>query len=116
VNPGADMEQKNQPSYEIAGHETLAETPELRMVVLTLAAGQEVPWHWHSNVADRFFCMEGPMVVETRAPREIFELAPGGTCVVPARRAHRVTGKNGGPCKFGVLQGVGVYDFNSVGG
>ena len=110
------MEQKNQPSYEIAGHETLAETPELRMVVLTLAAGQEVPWHWHSNVADRFFCMEGPMVVETRAPREIFELQPGGTCVVPAKRAHRVTGKNGGPCKFGVLQGVGVYDFNPVGG
>jgi quercetin dioxygenase-like cupin family protein len=105
----------SQPSYEIAGHEVLAETPELRMVVLTLAAGQEVPWHWHSNVADRFFCMEGPMVVETRAPREIFELDPGGTCIVPAKRAHRVTGKNGGPCKFGVLQGVGIYDFNPVG-
>jgi hypothetical protein len=59
--------------------------------------------------------LEGPMVVETRAPREIFELRPGGTCVVPAKRAHRVTGKNGGPCKFGVLQGVGVYDFNPVG-
>jgi len=36
--------------------------------------------------------------------------------VVPAKRAHRVTGKNGGPCKFGVLQGVGVYDFNPIGG
>ena len=56
------------------------------------------------------------MVVETRAPRELFELQPGGTCVVPAKRAHRVTGKDGGPCKFGVLQGVGVYDFNPVGG
>ena len=112
---GEDTEQISQPSYEIAGHEILAETPELRMVVLTLAAGQEVPWHWHSNLADSFFCMEGPMVVETRAPREIFELAAGGTCIVRARRAHRVTGKSGGPCKFGVLQGVGVYDFNPVG-
>ncbi len=101
------MVQKNQPSYDIAGHETLAETPELRMVVLTLAVGQEVPWHWHSNVADRFFCMEGPMVVETRAPREIFELHPGGTCVVPAKRAHRVTGKNGGPFKFERAAGRG---------
>jgi quercetin dioxygenase-like cupin family protein len=108
------MEPKKQPTYEIAGHEILAETPELRMVVLTLAQGQEVPWHWHSNVSDRFFCMQGPMVVETRAPRKIFELNPGETCVVPARRAHRVTGKNGGACKFGLLQGVGTYDFNPI--
>lgn len=103
-------------SYEIEGFEILAETLELRMVVLTLAKGQEVPWHWHSNVIDRFFCLQGPMVVETRAPREVIEMNAGDTCAVPARRAHRVSGKDGGPCKFGVLQGVGAYDFNPVGG
>jgi quercetin dioxygenase-like cupin family protein len=103
------------PPYAVARHEIWAETPELRMVVLTLAAGQEVPWHWHSNVSDTFFCMAGPMVIETRAPREIIELHPGETHVVPAKRAHRVAGKGGGPCKFGVLQGVGTYDFNPVG-
>ena len=104
------------PSYEIEDYETWAETPELRMVVLTLAAGQEVPWHWHTNVSDTFFCMRGPMVIETRAPREVIVLKPGETHVVPAKRAHRVTGKNDGPCKFGILQGVGTYDFNPVGG
>ncbi len=56
------------------------------------------------------------MVIETRAPREVVELRPGETHVVPAKRAHRVTGKNGGPCKFGILQGIGTYDFNPVGG
>lgn len=110
------MNPAEQPSYEVADYQILAETPDLRMVVLTLAAGQEVPWHWHSNCTDTFFCMEGPMVVETRAPRERFELKPGETCTVPAKRAHRVTGWNGGACKFGVLQGVGVYDFNPLGG
>ena len=104
------------PSYEVAGYEMWAETPDLRMVVLTLAPGQEVPWHWHTNVSDTFFCMKGPMVIETRAPREVFELNPGETCKVPAKRAHRVTGKNGGPCKFGLLQGIGTYDFNPIGG
>ena len=103
------------PSYPVADYEVLAETPELRMVMLTLATGQEVPWHWHSQVADRFFCLKGPMVVETRAPREVFELEAGGTCLVPAKRAHHVAGKNGGGCKFAVLQGVGAYDFNPVG-
>jgi quercetin dioxygenase-like cupin family protein len=103
------------PSYDVADYEILAETPDLRMVVVTLAEGQEVPWHWHSNVTDQFFCMKGPMVVETRVPREVIELNAGDTWAVPAKRAHHVTGKNGGPCKFGVLQGVGIYDFNPVG-
>ena len=62
------MSQATGPGYEIAGHEIMAETPDLRMVVLTLAAGQEVPWHWHSHVVDRFFCMQDPMVVEPGPP------------------------------------------------
>jgi hypothetical protein len=75
------------PSYPVADYEALPETPELRMVMLTLATGQEVPWHWHSQVADRFFCLKGPMVVETRVPREVFELEAGDSCLVPAKRA-----------------------------
>ena len=69
--------------YEVEHYEVWAETPELRMVVLTLAAGQEVPWHWHTNVSDTFFCMAGPMVIETRAPREVVELEPGGNGQIP---------------------------------
>jgi quercetin dioxygenase-like cupin family protein len=101
--------------YEVADFEVLAETQELRMVVLTLAEGQEVSWHWHTEVTDRFFCMQGPMVIETRVPREVFELNPGDTCVVPPKRAHRVAGKGCGSCKFAVLQGVGTYDFHRIG-
>jgi hypothetical protein len=55
-------------------------------------------------------------VIETRAPKERFELLPGGTCAVPAKRAHRVTPREGGRCRFAILQGVGTYDFNPVGG
>jgi quercetin dioxygenase-like cupin family protein len=102
--------------YTVETREMVAETPDLRMVVLTLAPGQEVPWHWHSNVVDHIICLEGPMVVETRAPRATYELAPGERCAVPARRAHHVSGKNGGRCKFAILQGIGTYDFNPVGG
>jgi quercetin dioxygenase-like cupin family protein len=101
--------------YSVDDHEVVAATPELRMVVLTLGSGQEVPWHWHSNVIDHVICLEGPMVVETRAPRERFELDAGERCNVPAKRAHRVSGKDGGPCKFAILQGIGTYDFNPVG-
>jgi quercetin dioxygenase-like cupin family protein len=104
-----------EPDYAVEHREIVAATPDLRMVVLTLGRGQEVPWHWHSNVTDNVICLAGPMVVEMRAPRERFELAAGERCAVPARRAHRVGGKDGGPCKFAILQGIGAYDFNPVG-
>jgi len=106
----------SEPLYSVENREMVAETPDLRMVVLTLARGEEVPWHWHSNVNDHIICLEGPMVVETRAPRERFELMPGQRCTVPARRAHHVSGMDGGRCKFAILQGIGRYDFNPVGG
>jgi mannose-6-phosphate isomerase-like protein (cupin superfamily) len=104
------------PSYEVVNYEIDAEVPGLRMVTLTLGAGHEVPWHWHTNITDRFFCMAGPMTIEMRAPRETVRLQAGETFAVPPRRAHRVRGEGGGPCKFSLLQGVGVYDYNPVGG
>jgi len=102
-------------SYPLENRELIAQAPGLRMQILTLGPGQEVPWHWHSEVTDTFWCMEGPIVIETRAPREVVELAPGQMYAVPAKRAHRVTGKDGGRAKFAILQGVGTYDFQPVG-
>ncbi len=101
--------------YPLEGRELVAQANGLRMQILTLAAGQEVPWHWHTEVTDTFFCMEGPMVVETRAPTETTVLQPGQMYAVPARRAHRVTGQDGGRARFAILQGVGSYDFMPVG-
>ncbi len=99
----------------IAGYERIMEGTDMRASVLTLAAGECVPWHYHSEITDRFFCLEGPMVVETRAPRTLNELRPGETCAVPPRTAHIVRGKDSGPCKFLLLQGVGIYDNVAIG-
>lgn len=101
---------------EIAGYDTVMEGTDMRASVLTLAAGQCVPWHYHSEISDRFFCLQGPMVVETRAPRAVHEMAPGESCLVGPNTAHLVHGKDDGPCKFLLLQGVGVYDNVAVGG
>ena len=99
-----------------AGHELVAEGADLRVQVLTLAAGQCVPWHYHTDISDSFVCLEGPMVVETRAPRHIYRLLPGERCAVPPKTAHYVHGEADGACKFLIVQGVGVYDFVAVGG
>jgi quercetin dioxygenase-like cupin family protein len=110
------MQTRNRGDYTIAGHELVAEGADLRVQVLTLAAGQCVPWHYHTEISDSFVCLEGPMVVETRAPRRVYRLVPGERCAVPPKTAHCVHGEADGPCKFLIVQGVGVYDFVAVGG
>lgn len=95
--------------------EIVAETPDLRVVRITLAAGEFVPWHFHSNVSDRFFCVEGEMTVETRTPGELHRLVPGGGCTVPAKTAHIVSNVGAEHCQFLLVQGMGTYDFVPAG-
>ncbi len=100
--------------YGIAGRELVAEHDGLRVQILTLGNGENIPWHYHSTVSDIFICLEGTTVVETRATRH--QLAPGKQCVVAPRTAHEVTGKDGNGCRFVIVQGVGAHDFVAVGG
>lgn len=105
---------KTEGVYATTQRETIAEAPNLRVRLLALGEGQCVPWHFHNNITDTFFCMEGPMQVTTRNPEEVHVLEPGGTFAVAPGVAHLVTGINDGSCKFIVVQGVGVYDFVPV--
>jgi len=97
--------------HEVERRETVAETDALRVRIFTLAAGQEVPWHYHSQVTDTFFCLEGTLSVETRSPGGHHLLAVGESCAVPSMTPHRVTGHDGCRARFLIVQGVGTYDF-----
>jgi quercetin dioxygenase-like cupin family protein len=81
----------------IAGYERVMEGTDMRASVLTLAAGECVPWLYHSTITDSFVCLEGPMEVETRAPRAVHRLTRGQRCEVAPKTAHTVHGVNGGP-------------------
>ena len=83
------MQTRNRGDYTIAGHELVAEGADLRVQVLTLAAGQCVPWHYHTEISDSFVCLEGPMVVETRAPRHVSPLEGNGF-ELPVRGAMKL--------------------------
>ena len=101
--------------YRISGRETVHEADGLRVQILSLAAGECVPWHYHTQVRDIFVGLEGTTVVETRAPRGRHELGPGEHVGVPAMTAHEVTGKDGRPCRFTIVQGIGEHDFHPAG-
>jgi quercetin dioxygenase-like cupin family protein len=97
--------------YEAKERFTLAEAPGLRVRHLSLAAGQCVPWHLHSEITDTFFCMQGPMCVKTRNPDVAFVLEAGETVAIPPGRPHYAAGVENQACAFMIVQGVGTYDY-----
>ena len=101
--------------YVVERREVVAQTDDLRVSVMTLAPGQEVPWHHHSHVTDTFYCLEGVLSVETRTPPARHLLDVGESCAVPPTTAHRVTGRDGGRARFLIVQGIGTYDFCPAG-
>ena len=103
------------PAYKVEKVEVLAQVPDLQARVFTLAPGEEIPWHFHSQVTDWYFCLEGAVRIETRAPRRETVLEPGGTGKVEPKTAHHITNAGATRCRFLLLQGVGLYDYQPVG-
>ena len=100
--------------YKTEARFSLAEAPGLRVRQLSLTAGQCVPWHYHSEITDTFFCMNGPMCVKTRDPDAEFVLEAGNTVAIPPGRPHYAAGVDLQACQFMIIQGVGTYDYVPV--
>lgn len=97
--------------YEVERRARHAERPGFRISELQISPTQQVPWHFHSNVSDTFYVLEGSIRIFMREPKQEVRLNVGETFVVPPLRPHLVI--NGGDCSatFLILQGVGDYDF-----
>lgn len=75
--------------YQITDTTVIAETPDLRVLEITLGPGEEVPWHVHSMVEDIFYCLSGALEIFTRKPEASHPVAPGRSCRIPHGRAER---------------------------
>lgn len=103
------------PSYAVKNIEAIAEGSDVRARLYTLAPGDVIPWHFHSQVTDWYFCLDGTLRIETRAPQADERIAVGGRYFIPPKTAHRISnGTDRGDCRFLLLQGVGTYDFNKI--
>jgi len=97
--------------YEVERRAIHAERPGFRISELQLSKTQKVPWHYHSNVQDTFYVLEGRIRIYLQDPKQDVTLSPGETYSVRPRRAHLVTNGGEGSATFLVLQGIGEYDF-----
>lgn len=97
--------------YEVERREYHAERPGFRINELQISPKQQVPWHYHSNIQDTFYVLEGSIRIFLQDPKEEVRLARGETYSVPPRRPHLVTNPGKSSATFLVLQGIGEYDF-----
>ena len=97
--------------YEVERRQYHAQRPGFRISELQISPTQKVPWHYHSNVQDTFYVLEGCIRVFLQSPKEEVTLKRGETYSVPPRRPHLVTNGGSTSATFLVLQGTGEYDF-----
>jgi quercetin dioxygenase-like cupin family protein len=101
--------------YEVERRARHAERPGFRISELQISTSQTVPWHYHSNVHDTFYVIEGHLRIILREPAEEVRLGPCETYSVRPRRPHSVANGGDSSATFLVLQGVGEYDYVPLG-
>lgn len=97
--------------YEVERRASHAERPGFRITELQISPTQTVPWHYHNNVQDTFYVLEGRLRLFLREPKEEVRLGPGETYSVAPKRPHLVTNGCNTSTTFLVLQGIGEYDY-----
>ena len=97
--------------YEVERRAYHAARPGFRIAELQISPTQKVPWHYHSNVSDTFYVVEGAIRIFLQQPKEEVRLERGQTCSVAPRRPHLVVNGGKSSATFLVLQGIGEYDF-----
>lgn len=97
--------------YEVERRAYHAERPGFRIAELQISQTQKVPWHYHNNIQDTFYVLEGRLRLFLRDPKEEVLLLPGQTYSVRPCRPHLVTNAGQTSATFLVLQGIGEYDY-----
>lgn len=97
--------------YEVERRARHAERPGFRINELQISPTQKVPWHYHNNVGDTFYVLEGSIRIFMRDPKQDVTLRRGETFALAAKRPHLVTNAGDTSATFLILQGVGEYDF-----
>jgi quercetin dioxygenase-like cupin family protein len=86
----------------------------VRVQERTLAPGQVIPWHYHTLISDKTYCLGGTVQIDMLDPSERIVLAVGESYMVPPNRPHHISPQGDEPCHFLLVQGVGEYDRHPI--
>jgi len=102
------------PDYEVKNVEPVAVSTDIQVRVFTLADGDVIPWHYHSESTDHYFVLRGQLTIETRSPDYRYRLAVGERHKILPSTAHRISNESASECQFLLVQGVGKYDWQKA--
>lgn len=89
----------------------IVQTADVRVVEYTLQRGDSHPWHYHTQVSDRIYCLEGLIGVEVKTPSQTVLLQPGDNCEVPPKAVHHVSNAGDDTSRYLLVQALGKYDY-----
>ena len=98
-------------NYSVKNIEMIAKGVDVQARIFTLAPGEAIPWHRHSESTDHYFVLRGTLTVNTRTPDEQHTFEMGGRHKITPGTAHLISNKGTTDFLFLLLQGVGKYDF-----
>lgn len=106
------------PGYRVQKVAVVVEGSDVQVREFTVAPGEGTPWHYHSELTDWCYCLDGELSADRLDPatgRAVeARLARGQSCKIPAGTIHRLVNKSGAICRYLLVQGVGRYDFVRV--
>ena len=100
-----------QPNYSVKKIEPIVVGTDVQARIFTLAPGEFIPWHRHSESTDHYFVLNGTLTVSTRNPNDERMVEVGGRYKITPGTPHFIANRGEQDCQFLLLQGVGKYDF-----
>ena len=101
------------PGYQVKNVEPVAVGTDIQVRVFTLADGDVIPWHYHSESTDHYFVLRGNLTVQTRLAEPRNELRTGDRFRIAPGTDHQLTNNGPSDCEFLLLQEIGSYDWIS---
>jgi quercetin dioxygenase-like cupin family protein len=102
------------PNYTVKKVECVVAGTDVQARIFTLAPGEAIPWHYHSETTDHYFVLRGTLTIETRNPDDQRLLEVGGRYQIMPGTGHLISNRGAADCEFLLLQGVGKYDWLKV--
>jgi quercetin dioxygenase-like cupin family protein len=102
------------PDYQVKNVEPVAVGTDIQVRVFTLADGDVIPWHYHSESTDHYFVLRGKLTIETRSPDHRHQLSVGERHKILPGVPHRISNESTSECQFLLVQGVGQYDWHEA--
>ena len=103
------------PNYQVKRVEPVMVGTDMQARLFTLAPGDEIPWHYHSECADFYFVFEGALTVMRRKLKREKIVRVGKHYRIAPRTPHHISNRSAADCRFLLLQGVGKCDWIKTG-